>query len=220
MIRSAYFTADTLDNIAMRMEHRLCREIRIDPVLSDIRRIALLVLDMQQCFLSSDSHAFIPSAPAIVPGINALIERFHSAGCPVILTRHTNTPADAGLMLSRWRHLIEPDDAASRIDETIHVSRGVVMEKHRYDAFLGTPLADRLAALMITDIVITGVMTHICCDATARSAFQHGYRVFFAIDGTATYTRRLHEASLLTLGHCCVTPIRLSVIASAIQEVP
>ena len=62
-------------------------------------RAALLVLDMQDYFLREGSHAFIPSAPAILPNIEKLIESFYEANRPVIFTRHLNT--DAGMM-SRW----------------------------------------------------------------------------------------------------------------------
>ena len=44
-------------------------------------------------------------------------------------------------------------------------------------------------------------MTHLCCETTARSAFVHGYEVFFLVDGTATYNQDFHRASLMNLAH-------------------
>lgn len=46
-------------------------DIKFNPQTS-----ALLVIDMQKYFLERNSHAFIPSAPAIIPNINKLIELF------------------------------------------------------------------------------------------------------------------------------------------------
>jgi bifunctional isochorismate lyase/aryl carrier protein len=44
-------------------------------------------------------------------------------------------------------------------------------------------------------------MTHLCCETTARAAFTRGFQVFFPIDGSATYTREFHLATLRNLGH-------------------
>jgi nicotinamidase-related amidase len=43
-----------------------------------------------------------------------------------------------------------------------------------------------LRAKGIQDLIISGMMTNLCCETTARDAFMRDYRVFFLIDGTAT----------------------------------
>lgn len=48
---------------------------------------------------------------------------------------------------------------------------------------------------------MTGVMTNVCCETTAREAFVRGYRVFFSTDATATVDSELHEATLKTLAY-------------------
>lgn len=176
---------------------------------------ALLVLDMQEVFLNRESHAFIPSAPAIINGINALIDGFQLHRRPVILTRHTNTAADAGAMATWWRDLMDPSDPLSGISDAIHSGSSRIIEKHQYDAFHGTQLAEILKNQKVSQVVIAGVMTHICCDSTARSAFHRGFQVFFTIDGTATYNRRLHAATLETLAHCCAAPVLVQQILDA-----
>ena len=55
--------------------------------------------------------------------------------------------------------------------------------------------------------VISGVMTHLCCETTARAAFMRGFEVFFTVDGTATYNEALHRSSLLTLSHGFAIPV-------------
>jgi len=49
--------------------------------------------------------------------------------------------------------------------------------------------------------VVCGVMTHLCCETTAREAFVRGFEVFFPVDGTASYNQKFHEASLQNLAH-------------------
>ena len=83
----------------------------------------------------------------------------------------------------------------------------IYIEKKQYDAFLQTLLEETLRQRKIEQIVITGVMTHLCCETTARSAFMRGFEVFFTVDGTATYNEELHRASLLTLSHGFAVPV-------------
>ena len=49
--------------------------------------------------------------------------------------------------------------------------------------------------------MICGVMTHLCCETTARDAFMRGFDVYFVMDATATCNEELHLSSLLTLSH-------------------
>ncbi len=53
----------------------------------------------------------------------------------------------------------------------------------------------------VEQLVIGGVMAHLCCETTARAAFVRGYEVFFLIDGTATYTEEFHTGTLRNLAH-------------------
>lgn len=71
--------------------------------------------------------------------------------------------------------------------------------KDRYDAFLHTDLEAILRNAKISTVVITGTMTNLCCETTARSAFNRDFRVYFPTDGNATLTAEMHEASVLNL---------------------
>jgi isochorismate hydrolase len=58
-----------------------------------------------------------------------------------------------------------------------------------------------LRAKGIQDLIISGVMTNLCCETTARDAFMRDYRVFFLIDGTAIGKEDHHLATLKNLGY-------------------
>ena len=180
-------------------------------------KAALLVLDMQRYFLAFDSHAFIPSAPAIIPGINKLIAAFTNNKRPVVATRHLNTPEDAGMMSKWWRDLIHPQAAYNQHIETLNIENTIQVEKTQYDAFLHTSLEETLHQYGVEQVVITGVMTHLCCETTARSAFMRGFEVFFTVDGTATYNEELHRASLLTLSHGFAVPELIEELLYAME---
>jgi len=167
----------------------------------DLARSALLILDMQDFFLDADSHAYIPSAQDILPRLDALRETYATLGLPIVWTRHLNTEADAANMSRWWRDIISAEHPLSGISSALDTSHGVIIEKKQYDAFYETNLEEYLHECNVEQIVISGVMTHLCCETTARSAFMRGFDVFFLIDGTATYNEDFHRATLQNLSH-------------------
>ncbi|GAB4302318.1 MAG: hypothetical protein Kow0090_17860 [Myxococcota bacterium] len=82
-----------------------------------------------------------------------------------------------------------------------------VIIKNRYDAFFGTELEGFLRSSGVEQVLITGVMTHLCCETTARSAFVRDFEVFFAVDGTATATEEMHIATLMNLANGFAVPM-------------
>ena len=81
------------------------------------------------------------------------------------------------------------------------------MEKSQYDAFYKTSLEERLKDFGANQLVVTGVLTHLCCESTARSAFIRGFEIFFVVDATASYNKQYHLSSLRNLSHGFVTPV-------------
>jgi nicotinamidase-related amidase len=209
MQKETYFTPETIQSKADEFLAEVMPFRRHRPTF-DPSVAALLVLDMQCYFLSAESHAFVPAAPAIVPGIERLAAAFEAAGRLVILTRHVNTEADAGMMSTWWRDLLKPDTADSQF--VIASPSAYSLPKTQYDAFFETGLDDLLESLGVRQVVVTGVMTHLCCETTARSAFVRGYEVFFTVDGTATYTEAFHRATLLNLSHGFAVPVTVGEI--------
>jgi bifunctional isochorismate lyase/aryl carrier protein len=166
---------------------------------------ALLILDMQAYFLSQQSHAFVPDAPHIVDRLAGLARRFGAAGRPVVMTRHSNTEADAGMMKEWWSELLEPGSPGTVLEPALEELSSAVVDKAQYDAFHGTDLEGILRAGKVEQVVVTGVMTHLCVEATARSAFVRGFAVFVPVDGTATYNADFHRASMLNLSHAAAS---------------
>lgn len=164
-------------------------------------KTALLVLDMQRYFLDPDSHAHVPGAAGIVPRIRRLAALFSERHLPVIFTRHLNTPENGGALALWWNDLIREEDPLSEITTDLDTSIGIVLRKSQYDAFYNTNLEKRLKAEGIERVIVTGVMTHLCCETSARAAFVRGFEVTFPVDGTATYDENFHLATLLNLSH-------------------
>jgi isochorismate hydrolase len=97
-MKEQYFTESNINETAQSIIEEIGKSIKIrDRHISETAS-ALLVLDMQDYFLNEESHAFVPSAPAIIPGINKLINaflKFPENKLPVIFTKHINSVQNA-----------------------------------------------------------------------------------------------------------------------------
>ncbi|MCX6828312.1 MAG: cysteine hydrolase [candidate division Zixibacteria bacterium] len=168
----------------------------------NIDKAALLVIDMQKFFLDPNSPTYTESGPAIIPSVKRLIAAFRAAGRPVIYTKHVHHPdfIDAGIMKWWWDGACLEGSPESEIDDDIApLANEKIILKHRYSAFYNTDLETILRCLKIEDLVITGVMTNMCCESTARDAYYRDYRVFFLADATGSINEEMHKASLLNL---------------------
>jgi len=217
MHKEAYFSLPTLQDTAREIYQQLegyrhKRARQFSPVQS-----ALLVLDMQAYFLEAGSHAFVPSAPAILPGVRSLLEAYRRKALPVIFTRHINTPQDSRQMSAWWREVLTAQNPLSSIIPQLDQGDSLCIHKSQYDAFYGTQLEEHLQGLGVEQVVICGVMTHLCCDTTARSAFMRGFEVFFTVDGTATYNQEIHVAALRNLAHGFATPVLVSQLLTDLE---
>ena len=163
----------------------------------DLSSFALLVIDMQVHF---------PGAAELLPKLIPLIQSFRSQNQPVIFTQHGHPPNDHDSpMYRRWGNSINrfssswelfPELALLAPDptpyaESIHpscIAEKVVRlkSKSRYDAFIRTELEDLLKSWNCTGVVITGTLTNLCCETTARSAFCRDFEVLLPTDANFT----------------------------------
>jgi nicotinamidase-related amidase len=204
--KERYFDQKNIDTVSQTILSELRSKVRIHDLEFAPDRSALIVLDMQKIFLDDGSHAFLPSAEAITPRIVGLMEMFKRIGRPVITTRHLNTIDDSGMMSVWWRDMIQEDDPLSELIKEIDHQSATTIIKAQYDAFLGTDLEKMLQDSGTDQVVVVGVMTHLCCETTVRSAFMRGFTVFMPVDGTATYNIDFHRAAMLNLSHGFAVP--------------
>lgn len=163
---------------------------------------ALLVIDMQRFFLDATSPTFTCGGPAILPTLKRLVDAFRRAGRPVIFTRHVHHPGDldSGIMGWWWKGKCLEGSPESEVHPDLAPLPGEkVVFKHRYSAFYNTDLETVLRCLKVEDLVVTGIMTNMCCESTARDAYYRDYRVFVPADGTGTISEEMQLASLLNL---------------------
>jgi nicotinamidase-related amidase len=109
----------------------------------------------------------------------ALLQAFRKAGRPIVHVQHLATRAGATFFL--------PGTQGAELHVAVTPLPGEpVLRKHFPNAFRNTPLHEHLRRLDLTQLVIAGMMTHMCIDTTVRAAFDLGFQCQLAGDACAT----------------------------------
>jgi bifunctional isochorismate lyase/aryl carrier protein len=198
----AYVTPATLPTRAEAWLAEVRAAVRPRPhLVVDPRRCALLVVDLVRYFAHPDGDAWLPAVEAILPNVLRLTEAWRRAGGLTVYTRHGHDgPHDLGMLGLFYSDYIEWETPAAQLVDVLTPGTGdLVLRKRTYDAFHGTDLEQELRSRGIDQVLVAGVLTHMCCATTARSAFVRGFETYLAVDATASSTEEFHRAALLTL---------------------
>jgi len=196
-----YVTPESIQSKALAWLEQI-RPFNRHEMRLNVAASALLVIDMQRFFLDAASPTFTCGGVAILPTVRRLLGAFRSANRPVIFTEHVHHPGDldSGIMGWWWEGKCLEGSPESEIHPDLAPRPGEkIVSKHRYSAFYNTDLETVLRCLRVEDVVVSGVMTNMCCESTARDAYYRDYRVFFPADGTGSINEEMHLASLLNL---------------------
>jgi ureidoacrylate peracid hydrolase len=174
-------------------------------------RTALVVIDLQHAFMNDAvGHAVVPAARDIVPAVNRLAAALRATGGGVFWIRMTHDQR----CLDEWsvaQQMASPEMREKRIAALSEGGLGhqlwpeleirpedEIVNKYRYSAFMpGTSdLPDRLRSRGFDTVLITGTVTNVCCESSARDANMTNFRTIMVSDGNAANTRDEHDASL------------------------
>ena len=180
---------------------------------------ALFIIDMQQFFCNPSSHAYFKDSTKIIPNIQNLMTVYRQQSLPIIFTRYallrTESPGSMGRW---WNDVLYDDDEFSNVIAPLQpLPNELVIRKTQYSAFFETDLDQILKKLKVSNILITGVLTHLCCETTTRDAFMRNYDVFFVTDATASDKQDLHDASLRTLSDGFATLVTTNEVLAWIK---
>lgn len=217
-MKEKYFTPENIDYKSGQIKNQLQKICGRSSLDFSKENSALLVLDMQDFFCNKHSHAYIPSCDAVILKINRLIACFEQAKQPIIFTKHINTKHNAKMMGQWWRDILEENHIYSGIIKDFDLKSHIVLEKTQYDAFYKTSLESVLKEFKANSLVITGVMTHLCCETTARAAFVRGFNPFMPIDATATYNEKFHVNTMENFAHGFSAPVLTEEIPGLFHE--
>src|SRR5260221_2017650 len=192
-----------------RIQQRRGRFHQFDSL--DPKRTAHVVVDLQNGFMAQGQVGEVPIAREIVPNVNRVSRAVRAAGGLVVYIQNTiddatrsgwsnwatyfSTPARA----ERMNEAFKPGSYGHAIWDGLEVlPQDLKVLKRRFGAFVpgSSDLHEILQARGIDTVIITGTVTNVCCESTARDAMMMNYKVAFVSDGNAALTDAEHNATL------------------------
>ncbi|WP_142716744.1 cysteine hydrolase family protein [Chryseobacterium rhizoplanae] len=145
---------------------------------------ALLIIDVQNDYFPGGKMT-LENAEQAAEKTKRILEYFRKNNLPVIHIKHISTNEGAAFFL--------PDTNGARINQLVLPEEDEkVITKHFPNSFRGTDLLNDLQSNKIKNLVITGMMTDVCVEATTRAAFDFGFNNTIIGDATATRNRELN----------------------------
>ncbi len=180
----------------------------------DPRTTALIVVDLQNAFMVEEvAAAYVPVAVEIVPAVNRLAAAVRRTGGKVFWIRNTLDAANIASW-SQWLAMMTPTVRTALIENLKPGSRGhelypdldvrpgdETVLKYRYSAFLpgASDLPERLRAGGYDTVLITGTLTNVCCESSARDAMMLNFKTIMVSDANAARTDAEHNATLANI---------------------
>jgi ureidoacrylate peracid hydrolase len=180
---------------------------RLDPA-----KTALIVVDMQNGFMMKGvAHALCEQAVEIVPNVNRLADAVRCRGGTVVWIQNAATPET----MQTWSVRVDmegvegtarrfasmaPGTKGYELWSGLDVKAGdLVIQKTRFSAFIqgASDLEAVLRARGIDTVIITGTVTNVCCESTARDAMMRNFKTIMVTDANAAESDALHNASLI-----------------------
>lgn len=141
-------------------------------------RCALLMIDIQNEYFDGGKNP-LHRPEAAAAQAKRVLNRFRDRGMPVIHIRHVNTKPGAASFL--------PDSRGIEFHSSVSPAEGErIIVKHFPSAFLKTDLQEELSRLGVTELVVCGMMSHMCIDTSVRAAQDYGYSVTLIDDACTT----------------------------------
>ena len=141
-------------------------------------KTALLVIDIQKDYFPGGKFPLVDPLEAAKKAY-MLLQCFREHGGRHVHIQHISLKPNATFF-------IKGDSGSDIHDSVAHFEGEPIVYKHEPNSFLNTNLLDLLKSWDVERVVITGMMTHMCVDATARAASDLGFQVVIAEDACAT----------------------------------
>ncbi len=168
-------------------------------VMPDKPKRALLVIDVQNEYFTGKLPVTYPAGS--LSNVFSAMDAARAHSVPVVAIQHAAPQPDSSVFRKgskEWE--LHPEMASRPHDVLIH--------KSLPGSFTETQLEAWLRERGVETVVISGYMTQMCCDTTARQAMHLGFGVEFLSDATGTLDvqneagkvsgEELHRAILVT----------------------
>jgi nicotinamidase-related amidase len=173
---------------------------------------ALVIVDMQNDFVRVGAPMEVPQARDTIPEHRQLIDCFRRHLLPIVYTRFLAgeprllwefspklAPPTLACHAGHERYYADVHktlDCTAIIDELAPLANDTIIDKLGYGAFHDTRLDESLKKMAVESLIVTGTVTQICVEETARQAFHYGYKTTVVSDAVSSYLPDLHAAAL------------------------
>ena len=151
-------------------------------------KTALLIIDIQKDYFPGGKYPLVNPLEAAKKAY-MILQCFREHGGHHVHIQHVSKKPDAA-------YFVSGDRGTDIHDSVAHFEGEPIVYKHDKNAFLNTDLLELLKGWGIERVVITGMMTHLCVDATARAAYDLGFQVIIAEDACATRDLTFGETTI------------------------
>lgn len=141
-------------------------------------KTALLIIDIQKDYFPGGKHPLVNPLEAAQRAY-MILQCFREQGGHHVHIQHISLEPDATFF-------IKGDSGSDVHDSVAHFEGEPIVYKHEVNSFLNTNLLELLKSWEVERVIITGMMTHMCVDGTARAASDLGFEVIVAEDACAT----------------------------------
>ena len=188
-------------------------------------KTALLVIDIQKDYFPGGKYPLVEPLAAAKKAY-LLLQCFREHAGHHVHIQHISLEPDATFFIK--------GDGGSDIDDSAaHFEGEPIVYKHEPNSFLNTNLLELLKGWGIERVVITGMMTHMCVDATARAASDFGFKVIVAEDACATrdlkfgdtlipadHVHKAFMSALQSYGDVMTSDAVIALLANEMDETP
>jgi nicotinamidase-related amidase len=151
-------------------------------------KTALILIDIQNDYFEKGTMTLVGSDIAS-NNAKLILESFRADNLPIIHIQHIAKGPTATFFL--------PNTKGAEIHDNVKpLAQEKVIIKHYPNSFRETELLDYLKSKGITDLVICGMMTHMCVDATTRAAKDFGFNITLIGDACATKDLEINGQSV------------------------
>ena len=149
---------------------------------------ALVLIDIQRDYFAG-GRMTLDGADAAAENAARLLEQFRQLGWPLFHVQHLSTRPNATFFIPRTDGVEFHEKVAPRAGEPM-------IQKNFPNAFRATRLDTELRARGVTQLVVAGMMTHMCIDTSVRAAFDLGFKIDLAFDACATRALRFGDVDV------------------------
>lgn len=145
---------------------------------------ALIIIDIQNDYFPGGANPLEGCLQASLMA-QQVLSYAREQNLPVIHIQHISIRPDASYFL--------PNTFGVEIHDNVKpLASEIVLIKHFPNSFRDTKLLEYLTSMCISDLIICGMMTHMCVDSTVRAAKDYGFNCTIISDACATKTLEIN----------------------------